>query len=164
MVTATEATYVDKNFGNRQVGSLVLAKSLTGGPSGYTGPFRIDYDCTGSTFDGFENVAAGGFQTVPGIPAGTVCTVSETTLPLAPAGYSFDTVSHPTYTDTSGATNNDGIVTIPTGASVTVTVNNALARDAADATSLSLAKSRRVVQPATRARSPSTTTVADACL
>ena len=105
---------------SRDLGSLVLAKSLTGGPSGYTGPFTISYDC-GAGFTGSVTVNAGSSQTVPGIPTGTSCTVSEPTLPTAPAGYSFGT---PTF-DPSAT------VTIPAGngSSVTVTTNNTLTRD-----------------------------------
>ena len=71
----------------RDLGSLVLAKSLTGGPAGYTGPFTINYDC-GTGYTGSVSVAAGSSQTVSGIPTGTSCTVSET-LPTAPTGYSL---------------------------------------------------------------------------
>ena len=123
-ITAADPTETGLRFGNRQLGSLVLAKSLTGGPGGYTDPFRIDYDCTGTAFDGFRNVAAGASSTVSGIPVGTTCTVTETTFPTPPSGYSFGAV---TYSDNSGTTNNDGIVAnSPGGSSVTVTVNNVL--------------------------------------
>jgi hypothetical protein len=84
-----EAAAVEVTVANsitRDLGSLVLAKSLTGGPSSYTGPFTIHYDC-GTGFTGDKTVSAGGSQTVTGIPTGTSCTVSEPTLPTAPAGY-----------------------------------------------------------------------------
>ncbi len=99
--------------------SLVLAKSLTGGPVGYTGPFTIHYNCGGS-FVGDKSVFVGGFATVPNIPSGTSCTVSETP-PTAPTGYSFDT---PTFSPSA-------TVTIPagSGSSITVITNNTLTRD-----------------------------------
>jgi len=104
------------------MGSLKLSKSLSGGPSGYTGPFTIGYNC-GVGHTGTESVSAGSSKTVTGIPVGTVCTVNES-LPAAPAGYSFGT---PTFRDSSG-TANDGIVTITTsGETVEVTTVNTLA-------------------------------------
>ncbi len=115
----------------RDLGTLKLSKALTGGPAGYTGPFTIAYDC-GTGFTGTKSVTAGSFETVPNIPTGTVCTVTEPTLPdanstpPAPVGYSFGT---PTFTDSSG-TANDGIVTItPKDAVVEVRTNNTLTRD-----------------------------------
>lgn len=104
----------------RDRGSRVLAKSLSGGPAGYTGPFTINYDCDGTAYDGSVSVSAGGSQTVSGIPTGTSCTVSET-LPNPPAGYSFGT---PTFSP-------QATVVIPSGngSSVTVTTNNTLTLD-----------------------------------
>jgi uncharacterized protein DUF5979 len=99
-------------------GRLKLVKSLTGGPYGYKGPFRINYDCTGTAFDGFVSVYAGSYKTVSGIPTGSICTVSET-LPTPPAGYSFGT---PTFSPSA-------TVTISTaGSTVSVTTKNTLVR------------------------------------
>ena len=111
------------NCVSEETGSLELAKSLSGGPGGYDGPFTIDYDCDGTEYDGSESVTAGSSETVPGIPTGTWCTISETP-PTPPAGYSFGT---PTYTESSGDTDDDGIVVIGNGTTVTVTTNNTLA-------------------------------------
>ncbi len=99
--------------------SLVLAKNLTGGPVGYTGPFNIHWDC-GTFGSGDKSVFAGDFATVPNIPSGTSCTVSETP-PTAPTGYSFGT---PTFSPSA-------TVTIPagSGSSITVTTNNTLTHD-----------------------------------
>jgi hypothetical protein len=109
----------------RDLGNLKLSKSLAGGPAGYSGPFTIHYSCDNGS-SGDKSVSAGGFATVTGIPTGTVCTVSEPTLPTPPVGYSFGT---PTFTDNSG-TANDGVVTIAVkDATVTVTTNNILTRD-----------------------------------
>jgi hypothetical protein len=103
----------------RDKGSLVLAKALTGGPNGYTGPFTIHYDC-GTFGSGDKSVAAGSSQTVADIPTGTECTISEPTLPTV-SGYTFGT---PTFSPSA-------TVTIPAGngSSVTVTTNNTLTRD-----------------------------------
>jgi hypothetical protein len=104
----------------RDKGSLVLAKSLTGGPAGYTGPFTIHWDC-GTFGSGDKSVSAGSSETISNIPTGTSCTVSEPNLPTPPTGYSFGTPSF-----SPSAT-----VTIPAGngSSVTVTTNNSLTRD-----------------------------------
>jgi hypothetical protein len=99
----------------RDPGSLVLTKVLTGGPTGYTGPFTIHYVC-GSATSGDAVIAAGASQTISGIPANTSCTVSEPTLPTAPLGYAFGT---PTFSPSA-------TVSVPAGGSVTVTTNNTL--------------------------------------
>jgi uncharacterized protein DUF5979/prealbumin domain-containing protein len=103
----------------RDLGSLVLAKSLTGGPAGYTGPFTINYTCTDGT-SGSKSVNAGSSETVSGIPTGTTCTVSET-LPTPPTGYSFGT---PTFSPADTVT-----IPVGNGSSVTITTNNSLTRD-----------------------------------
>ena len=120
IVIATTTGTFEVVIGNsitRDKGSLVLAKSLTGGPAGFTGPFTIHYDC-GTGFTGDVTVDAGSSQTVSSIPTGTSCTVSEPTLPSAPAGYSFGT---PTFSPSATVTIPDG-----SGSSVTVTTNNTL--------------------------------------
>lgn len=118
--TTGSFTLTVANSITRDTGSLVLAKSLTGGPAGYDGPFTIDYDCDdGSAHDGSVTVIAGRSETVSGIPTGTSCTVSETP-PTAPTGYTFGTPTlSPSATVTIAA--ND--------ATVEVTTNNALSRD-----------------------------------
>ena len=63
---------------------------------------------------------AGSFQTISGIPTGTQCTVSETTLPTAPTGYTFGT---PTFSPSATVT-----ITVK-DATVEVTTNNTLTRD-----------------------------------
>jgi len=101
----------------RDTGSLVIAKTLAGGPAGYTGPFTVHYSCTlgESTVTGTREVPAGGSATIEGIPTGYVCSVTET-LPGAPAGYEFAPV---TITPA-------GPVTITKGAASEVTVANRL--------------------------------------
>ena len=87
---------------------LKLAKELTGGPAGYTGPFPDERRELREGVTGSMDVTAGTFQTVSGFPTGTVCTITETLPWLRPDGYSFGT---PTFTETSG-TADDGVVTI----------------------------------------------------
>ena len=68
-------TVTTNNTMTVDLGMLKLAKALTGGPAGYTGPFTIAYNC-GTGFTGTKSVTAGSFETVPSIPTGTVCTVT----------------------------------------------------------------------------------------
>ena len=101
----------------RDRGSLVLAKTLTGGPLGFTGPFTIHYDC-GVGFIGDVSVSVGGSATVSNIPTLTSCIVSEPTLPIAPGGYHFGT---PSFSPSATV-----IIPAGNGSSVTVTTNNTL--------------------------------------
>ena len=129
-ITTKGETFTVKavNSVTRDKGSLKLAKAVAGGPSTYDGLFDLDYKCVIGevvTKSGTESVKAGPANavTVTGIPTGSVCTVTEPTLPTPPAGYDFGT---PSFTDTSG-TANDGIVTIAEKVvTVTVTTNNTL--------------------------------------
>jgi hypothetical protein len=130
-INLTSLETVTCTFTNsRNAGSLTLKKSLTGGPAGYTGPFTIHYDC-GAFGSGDKTVAAGGSETISSIPAGTQCTVSEPTLPAAPAGYIFGT---PTFSPSA-------TVTISSSTTVEVTTNNSLTRITPDVATLILAKS-----------------------
>lgn len=83
----------------RHTGSLRLLKSLTGGPQGYAGPFKIHYDC-GAFGSGDVEVSVGAPATVPGIPTGTSCTISEPALPDLP-GWVFGA---PTFTPSATVT------------------------------------------------------------
>lgn len=118
--TLTDLQYddtVDAGY-TRDLGRLVLAKALTGGPAGYTGPFTIAYDCNdGTAHDGTVSVNAGSSSTISGIPTGTSCVVSET-LPTAPLGYTFGT---PTFSPSATA-----VIPAGNGSSVTVTTTNTL--------------------------------------
>jgi Domain of unknown function (DUF5979) len=118
--SGTTETVTVANTLTRDLGSLKLTKTLTGGPAGFTGPFTLVYDC-GVGFTGSRDVAAGAFATVAGIPTGNDCVVSEPELPTAPVGYTFGTP----VLDPVG-----GEVTIEEkGQTVTVTVANTLTRD-----------------------------------
>ena len=89
LITANAATRVNlTNPVTQNTGSLVISKQVTpraGVPSaGYTGgnrTFAINYSCViggATTASGVRNVAAGSSVTVTGIPATSVCTLSET--------------------------------------------------------------------------------------
>jgi hypothetical protein len=77
----------------RDVGSLTITKAFDPQSSGYTGTFDVNYNCVDGADPvsaGTVKVAAGQSQTIPGLPTGTVCTVTEPTLPSAPAGWAFN--------------------------------------------------------------------------
>jgi hypothetical protein len=75
-------------------GELKITKVFNPGDSVFIGDFTIAYDCNdGETHDGTVTLAAGGSQTITGIPTGTTCTITEPTLPTAPTGWIFGTPS-----------------------------------------------------------------------
>ena len=124
-ITTKGQTFTTKanNALTKNVGSLELSKTLTGGPADYDGPFTINYLCTkdGETnISGSRSIEAGNKATVTGLPEGFECVVSEPTLPTPPTGYSFST---PTFTPS------DATVTIVDDQTVTVTTENTLTRD-----------------------------------
>jgi uncharacterized repeat protein (TIGR01451 family)/fimbrial isopeptide formation D2 family protein len=111
------ATVTVTNYFRRDLVTLNLAATVTGG--GYSGSgadFTLSYDC-GAPYTGTVDVAAGGSQAVT-VPAGVACTVSEKALSsnLLKAGYVW---GDPTWAGLSG-----GSVTVPRGGSGTVTVTN----------------------------------------
>ena len=118
----------------RQTGSLTVTKVVTGpgsSASQVTGSFPFSVDCGGDgTFTGSVAITAGATNSssVPGIPAGASCTVTETGTTTAPAGFSW---SAPMYTGNPA--------TIPVGTAATVTITNPLA--ALPSGSISVAKS-----------------------
>lgn len=124
-ITSPDMTYTtiaQNDISMDQVG-LELTKTLTGGPSDYTGPFTIDYVCTKGEepeVSGSETIEAGSSVMVTGLTPGYECVVSEPVLPSAPAGYTFGV---PTFDP------KDGSVTIRGKRKTTVTTNNTLARD-----------------------------------
>jgi uncharacterized repeat protein (TIGR01451 family) len=102
----------------RQLGSLKLAKVVSG--AGYTGGtaenFTLRYNCGGS-YTGTVKLAAGADKTITGLPANSICTVSED----APVG-NLD-VAHKWGTPSWDVVGNK--VTIAKNATVTATVTNA---------------------------------------
>jgi len=135
-VTITEASpayaeVVVTNTISRDTGSLMITKYFDPLTSGFASTFAINYDCDdGETHDGTVNLAAGASDTITDIPTGTICTISEPTLPDAPAGWSFgEPVLSPA----------DGIVTVVIGtqgsseilapAEAWVSVTNTISRD-----------------------------------
>jgi hypothetical protein len=79
----------------RQTSSIALNKTVTGGPaSGVSGTFNFSADCSASsdgTFTGAITLTAAtsGSSTIAAVPAGAICSVSETSVPAAPAFYSW---------------------------------------------------------------------------
>ena len=130
----TPQTVTTHNVLTRDLGNLVLSKSLSGGPSGYTGPFTIGYVCTidgGSTISDTVSVTSGSSATVENIPTGYHCYATET-VPTAPAGYTFGA---PTFTPaTEPASDRSDTVTIVKDASVTIATANSLTRDMGELT------------------------------
>lgn len=117
---------------SRDLGELKISKVFDAGDSGFTGTFAINYDCDdGEAYDGTVNLAAGGTKTISGIPTGTQCTVTETTLPTPPTGWSFGT---PTYTPT------DGTVTISETLAEVVVTNTIRQDVVSDLSQLTTAK------------------------
>ncbi len=96
-------------------GILEINKVVTGGPDTYVGPFDIDYTCTNGGPSGTASVTAGVPFAIGNIPNGSVCTVSEKTLPTAPAGFFW-----------SSQSDSGGTVTISEGKTSSVTVTNGL--------------------------------------
>ena len=104
------------------LGSLVISKEFNPQTSGFVGTFAIDYACVeGATpvKNGTVQLAGGQSETIPGLPTGTVCTVTEPTLPAAPTGWQFNA---PVFSP-----GNQVSVTTP-GQQVSVTVTNSMAQ------------------------------------
>jgi Domain of unknown function (DUF5979) len=119
--TTVTVTVTNSITQNPTFGSLVISKSFNAGNSGFTGTFAIVYNCAGPGFDGTVNLAAGTSSTpITGIPTGTICTITEPTLPTAPSGWTFGT---PVITPTNG------VVTIGNNTTVTVTVTNSITQN-----------------------------------
>ncbi len=114
------AEVVVTNTISRNMGELKISKVFDPLTSGFTGDFTISYDCDdGTAHDGTVELAAGESQTITGIPTGTTCTVSESTLPTAPTGWTFGT---PSYSPV------DGTVII-SGTIAEVTVTNTISQE-----------------------------------
>ncbi|MBN2844145.1 MAG: hypothetical protein JXM68_13745, partial [Sedimentisphaerales bacterium] len=115
-ISETLAEVTVTNTISRDLGELKISKVFDPLSSGFTGTFAINYDCDdGIAHDGTVTLAAGGSETISGIPTGTSCIITEPTLPTAPDGWNFGT---PAFNPS------DGIVIISeTLAEVTVTNN-----------------------------------------
>lgn len=69
-------------------GSLSISKTVAGGTDPQS--FSLQLDCNDDAFDNSSIILKhGAIHTVNNIPAGTICTVTETT-PPAPAGYKYN--------------------------------------------------------------------------
>ncbi len=107
----------------RDLGSVTITKEFNPQQSGYTGTFDINYSCVdGATpvKNGTVSLGAGKSETITDLPTGTVCTVTEPTLPANPTGWEFNP---PTFSPA------DGKATVTTkGQAATVTVVNSVAQ------------------------------------
>ncbi len=92
----SSVTVTTNNTLTRDTGTLSRSPRRLSNPDGASVPasFTINYDC-GAGYTGSVSVAAGGSQTVSGIPTGSTCTVTEAA--LAPiSGYTWGTpIVHP---------------------------------------------------------------------
>jgi uncharacterized repeat protein (TIGR01451 family) len=97
--SATASSTVTLAFGN-----LVVAKTVGGGPTGFSATFPVSVACvvgtdpvTGIQPSDTQTITAGtgspGTATFTNIPQGATCTVSEGALPPSPFGYSWNTPS-----------------------------------------------------------------------
>ena len=107
------------NTVGRDQGDLRIGKVFDPQTSGSSGTFDITYNCGAG--DQTVTLAAGSSTTVGPIPTGTSCTVSEPTLPSAPAGWAFST---PVVTGSPAV-----IVAGDQETTVNVTVTNNITRD-----------------------------------
>ncbi|MCB0898108.1 MAG: DUF11 domain-containing protein [Actinobacteria bacterium] len=90
-VTVPKGTKTTCTVSNtRDTGTLKLTKLFDPKDSGFTGKFTIGYDCVGTTKDGSVQLGAGESATITGVPTGD-CTISENSLPTAPANWTFGT-------------------------------------------------------------------------
>ncbi len=115
----TTCTFTNTEDQNLTRGKLVIKKVFDPLTSGFSGSFSIPYSCTDGT-GGTATLAAGG-QTpaIAGIVPGSTCTVTEPTLPTAPASWTFGA---PTFSSPNP-------VTITAGTTSEVTVTNTITRD-----------------------------------
>jgi hypothetical protein len=116
IVKGTPASVTVANSLTRDTGSLRISKVLTLNGSSFnpTTKFSIAYDCGGG-LSGTIQLAGGDSTTISGIPTGSVCTVTEPSVPAAPATYVWTT------TVTGSAT-----APIAKGITTSVTVTNTL--------------------------------------
>ena len=113
--TATLTTHVSATANFSESGSLVVSKTIRGGAAGSQGNVRISVDCGGAPLTDF--LITGGTtgtvsRTYPNIPAGSLCTVTET-------------VDGSTSTVTVTITGGSQQVTIPPSGTATVDLTDA---------------------------------------
>ncbi|MGF3052688.1 DUF5979 domain-containing protein [Microbacterium sp. YY-03] len=134
-VDGTNATVT--NTISRTTGSFSIAKSVTGGTAGQqfaTTPFQFDYVCappSGAEITGTIPVASGATGNGPdGIPAGSVCTVTErmgSELPAPVDPFRWDGVTFSTTgADGTPVTNGIEFTTPADGATVAVSATNSI--------------------------------------
>jgi uncharacterized repeat protein (TIGR01451 family) len=100
---------------SRDTGSLKITKTVDAGGSGFTtGSFGVSAACTSdpnSPYARTIDTAVSSDVTIAGIPANSICTVTETSKPAAPTGYSWDpeTITPSSVTIGSGTTVEVGV-------------------------------------------------------
>ena len=128
VVTAngTTVTLTANNTVLHNTGSLAITKTLSD-PTDVVDNARAftgTYSCTplvGALITGTWSVMVGATQTVTGLPAGAVCTITENAVTVAPTSADTSYVwGTPTYSPTSG--------TITTGGTATITAQNSFTR------------------------------------
>ena len=128
VVTAngTTVTLTANNSVLHNTGSLAITKTLSDPTDSVDNAraFTGGYSCTplvGAVITGTWSVTVGATQTVTGLPAGAVCTITENALTVAPTSADTSYVwGTPTYSPTSG--------TITTGGTATITAQNSFTR------------------------------------
>ncbi len=114
---------------SRLTSSITLTKILSGAPAGGApGTYDFSANCgTDGTFTGTVVLGSGvttNTGTITGIPAGAVCSVSETSVAAAPTNYVFGTLpSAVPLTTTSGGPNNASFTNTLTRLTSTITIN-----------------------------------------
>jgi hypothetical protein len=89
---------------------LKITKEFNAQESGYVGSFDVAYSCLDGNAlvkKGTLALTAGQSETISDLPTGTVCTVSEPTLPANPSGWTFNP---PTFSPGDQATISKGQV------------------------------------------------------
>jgi hypothetical protein len=132
-LTTTNAGPNTASFTNtltRDPSTITLNKTVTGGPAaGVSGTFSFSANCAQSgdgTFTGAITLtgATSGSSTITPVPAGAICTVSETTVPTAPASYSWGAMpANVNLTTTAAGPNTASFTNTLTRQTSTITVN-----------------------------------------
>lgn len=119
------ATYEESSFDavnrvlGQEGGALTVTKVFDAGPSGLTSTFAINVTCPPERPGRTLQLAAGQSLTLVDIPAGSACTVAESDLPAAPAGWTWqEPVLDPP----------DGAVAIERATAAEVTVTNRISQ------------------------------------
>jgi hypothetical protein len=98
-------------------GTLTIAVTVGGAPSGFGATFAVSIDCLGDgKFSGTIEYPDAGSTSIDGIPDGATCTVTQGALPEAPVGFEWAAPNFPA----------GNAVTIAPDATSTVEISNTL--------------------------------------